>query len=227
MAKKGDVEYPSNKIRDKVNVVQEQEPSALTKPDVVQATTQPKAQKDLPLVVTKGTAKEHKPSTGERLRTSFLGGEVKTAATYVVSDVLLPALRNMVVDVTTKGVERLIWGDNGPKRQGQKTNYAGQYIYTPSQRPTPPVRSQQMQAAQRSTNSDVVVKSRVEAEMVLQSLYEALATYESVSVSDLRQMVGLPTTFVDNNWGWVSLAGSSIQQTRDGWLIDLPLPVSL
>jgi len=45
----------------------------------------------------------------------------------------------------------------------------------------------------------------------------------------LYDLVGLSSlsTHVDNKWGWAILQNVDIRQTREGYVIDLPLPEAI
>ena len=173
----------------------------------------------------KKPAVDYKPTFAERFKGSLIGGEAKSVVSYIATDVLLPNVRNLIVDMTQRGIERLIYGENAPKRAPSRTNYGSMYSFTPNQPPRRPNLPDQTTRRPRLDNSsDIVLDDREEAELVLQNLYEALSTYDVVSVADLRQMAGLPHSFVDRNWGWYSLQGSGIRQTPKGWLIVLASP---
>lgn len=64
--------------------------------------------------------------------------------------------------------------------------------------------------------------SRDEAELVIERLSDILENYDVASVADLYDLVGLPTTYIDNKWGWTNLAYANVRQVREGYLIDLP-----
>jgi len=78
------------------------------------------------------------------------------------------------------------------------------------------------QRIQKHETGDIILASKAEAEMVLDGLSTIISQYDVASVADLHDLVGLPTTFVDNNWGWTRIGGSNIRQIREGFLLDLP-----
>jgi hypothetical protein len=51
--------------------------------------------------------------------------------------------------------------------------------------------------------------------------------YDVVSIADLYQMCGLPSTYIDNEWGLSSLQYIDVRQTREGYIIDLPAAEAL
>lgn len=184
-----------------------------------------KQEKNIEKVVT-GEVVQRKKPFGSKIKDVFLGGEFKSASRYIAAEVLLPALRNMIVDATSKGVERMIYGDSMPTRRGPpgrpRVSYNApveryaprQRTYLPDQPPHVPRR--------RNDISDIVLVSREEAETVVERLGDIIEQYDVATVADLHDLVGLPSTYVDNNWGWTSINFVDIRQVRDGYLIDLP-----
>jgi hypothetical protein len=74
----------------------------------------------------------------------------------------------------------------------------------------------------RQDVGEIILISRDEAELVIERLTDIIDKYEVASVADLHDLVGLPTTYVDNKWGWSVLNSVGVRQIREGFLIDLP-----
>lgn len=186
-----------------------------------------KPEKKLEKVV-EGPVIGRKRSFTQKLKAVFIGGEAKTALSYIGYEVLLPALRNMVVDATTKGIERMIYGEAQPRRQGYTGGSRVQYN-SPVQRYGMRQNTQYnnpSSARGRRTNDyepmELIFASRDEADMVLDTMMNIVDQYEMVSVADLHELAGLPANHTDNKWGWLSLRGTSVRQIRGGFIIDLP-----
>lgn len=185
--------------------------------------------KKIEKVVT-GEVKLHKKSIGQKAKDLFIGADPKSVVTYIVQDVLLPELRNMFVDASTKGIERMIYGETSPRRRsygpGPRITYA-----TPVSRsyrePSRAIGSRRAPEEPRRSRDDLVLASREEADLVLEQMYVILDSYEVVTVGDLNELVGFPSTHVDNKWGWTELGNVRIQQVREGFLIDLPAAVPI
>ena len=64
--------------------------------------------------------------------------------------------------------------------------------------------------------------SKSDADTVVENLVNVVDIYEVVSVADLNELLGLPTSHVDHKWGWTNLASIEVRQVRDGWLIAFP-----
>ncbi len=186
----------------------------------------PEKKKELTKIVSGDVVTKKKPMK-QRLKTIFVGGEVKNAAAYIALDVLIPAARNMVVDATTKGIERLIYGESS--QRGRQNDYGRSRVSYNSpldrnrQRGTmlpdqPPYHG----GRSSRSSSEVIVISRKDAELVLTTIADIIDTYDVASVADLNELVGLPSTHIDNKWGWTSIRHADLRQVREGWLIDLP-----
>lgn len=171
-----------------------------------------------------------KKSIGRKLKDIFIAADFKTVLRYVASEVLLPAARNMIVDGSTKGVERLLYGESAIRRRnygsGPRVTYnnpihRSNYRDSPyaSSRNAPPVSPEPRSLHGRD---NFILSTREEAEIVLERMNDIIDTYEVASVADLNQLVGLPTTHVDNTWGWIYLSDVQIRQIREGYLIDFP-----
>lgn len=199
-----------------------------------------KLQKQKPQVqkVVTGEVVVKPKSLGTKIKGVFFGGEAKEASGYLVSEVLLPAFRNLVVDSVRIGVERMVYGDRTPRRPGPTINdygrYSGRTTYTnPLVRPDViDVRERgrvpdQRQPSRRKDTNNIFLARREDAEEVLERLQDIINDYDVVSVADLHDMIGLPTTHIDNKWGWTFLNDVEIRQTRDGFVIELPSPDAL
>lgn len=175
--------------------------------------------------IVKNEVVSRKRPFGTRFKEVFIGGEGKAAFHYIVIEVLLPSLRNMVVDATTKGIERVIYGDSAPRRsygnQNTRVSYNSPVRRYNSQQPQDRQSSYRHQS-QRHETVELIFKTNSEAEDVLESMLDIVSTYEMASVADLKELAGLPSSHVDNKWGWGNLAGVRVQQIRDGFIIDFP-----
>lgn len=181
------------------------------------------ADKKVEQIISSPVIKVKKP-LGQRFKNIFVGGEFKSAVMYITGDVLLPAVRNMVVDATTKGIERLIYGDSAPGRSASFNGRSRVSFNTPVSREATmlPRQAPHYPSSSRGQNHDIVLESRAEAELVLSTLLEMIDQYDFATVADFHSLVGLASHYVDNNWGWSNLSRTGIRQVREGYLIELP-----
>lgn len=183
--------------------------------------------------VTSGKVIQKKKSLRKQFKETFVAGDARSAAQYMVLDVLLPAARDMVVDAVDSGFRRLVFGDTY-RRRGTTTPQSGPTGYVQYNRysgimggrapQTGPQRAMSREARSRHDFDEIVLESRIEAEEVIDRLFEVISRYESATVADLYELVGLPAAHTDYKWGWTDIRGSGVSRIRDGYILDLPDP---
>jgi hypothetical protein len=74
----------------------------------------------------------------------------------------------------------------------------------------------------------IVLSTANEADLVVERLREVLKNYGFVTVSDLYDLVGLPSTFPDEKWGWTNLddISISVEVDTDFYEVKMPEPCS-
>jgi hypothetical protein len=186
-----------------------------------------KPDKVIEKVITGEVVTKQKP-LGRRFKDIFFGGDLKVAMRYVTADVLFPALRNLIVDMTTKGMERIVYGDSMYRRRPMdprpRISYNNPLYRDPRQQQRAFLPDQPMHPYRQTKreSNDLVFASRPEAELVVERLIDIIDKYDVASLADLYDLVGLPTAHTDNKWGWTYLNNVEIRQIRDGYLVDLP-----
>lgn len=175
--------------------------------------------------VVEGTVKQRKPSLASRLAHDFVAEDGASVWSYVVMEVMLPAAKNLVSDVVSQGIERMLYGDSRPSRTGGNrtgyTNYSSRAIRSSAPLSDPrPALSRQARATHDF--DDVIIASRAEAEEVIDRLRDLIDQYEVATVSDLYDLVGLTGEFTDDKWGWYDLRSATVRPIRGGYLLNLP-----
>ena len=182
--------------------------------------------------VVSGGAVRRKKSLRKQFKETFVAGDARTAIHYVLFDVLLPAAKDMVVEAGSQGIEKLIFGESrrrgSTRPQAGPTGYVSYNRYAMEQsRQTGPQRAMSRQARARHNFDEIVLDQRSEAEDVIDRLFDLVSRYESASVADLYELVGLSSVHTDNRWGWTDLTGAGVSRIRGGYLLDLPEPEPL
>jgi hypothetical protein len=184
--------------------------------------------------VTSGEAKRKKKSLGKQFKETIVAGDPKAAARYVVMDVLVPEARDMIVNAGIGYIEKLIFGESRRRRGGTTPPQSGPsgYFsynrqYTPPGGMTGPERVMSRRARASHDFDEIILQSRGEAEEVINRLFEIVSRYESATVADLYELVGLASVHTDHKWGWTNIRGSGVSRVRDGYLLDLPEPQPL
>lgn len=180
--------------------------------------------------VIKGQVVTKKKSVGRKFADTFLGEDVVDVKSYILQDVLIPAIKDTISDVVTGGVEMLLFGErrtragHGSYNGNNRTVYSSCYGNN-GQKQSKPAQSGRRYGA--ASVNDIILESRGEAEEVLGNMIDAIKDYGSVSIADLYDMVGAPSVFTDNSWGWFDLGNASVRRVREGYLLVLPRVESL
>lgn len=181
--------------------------------------------KDITPVVSAGAVRRKK-SFRKQISETFVAGDAKTAVRYSIFEIMLPAARDMIVETLQQGIEKLFTGDT--RRRGLNRPLSGPTGYVSynriGSRNTGPLRTISRQARARHNFDEIIIDNRVEAEEVIDKLFELVSRYESATVADLYELVGLTSTHTDHKWGWTDLHGSGVSRVRGGYLLDLPEP---
>ena len=178
--------------------------------------------------VTSGGAKRRRKSLRKQFSETFVKGDAKSALHYVIFDVFIPAARDMIIESFQQGIEKLILGDS--RRRGSRTPQAGPtgYVsynrYSMANGPPGAQRALSREARARHNFDEIVLDQRTEAEEVIDRLFDVVNRYDSATVADLYELVGLSSNHTDHKWGWTDLTGAGVSRIRGGYLLDLPEP---
>jgi hypothetical protein len=154
------------------------------------------------------------------IRQLIIGDDAKTVGAFLLTDVVVPTLRDLVVDAVKAGAERLVYGDSRRSRAPNRINYS----------PFGSIRPASMAGRgaplgtvkQSDTGTDFLFSSLSDAATVHTALNELIDTYGQASISDLNQLMGADTSPIDNRWGWLELIPYQVKQTRSGHILQLP-----
>lgn len=188
----------------------------------------PAGQPALELNIAAGVAKEKKPSLGKKFREQFAGDSASTVGQYILIDVVVPAVKNLIWDIGSEGLKKFLFGGSNRPSSGvigasilgsrSGTNYTKYSGGASQQREITP--------ATRATNdfSDVLVPTRAEGEEVLDQLQNYIDQYGVVSVNDYYAALGISADFTAVKYGWKSISSAEVRHTREGYLLVMPRP---
>jgi hypothetical protein len=194
----------------------------------------PQEDKKIEKVVTGEVSRRKKP-LGKRFAETMFGTDGKGVVQYIVLDILIPATKDLIADVVTQGIERSLFGEarSSSRRTGSRpTSSIGHVNYSRySASPLAGRRDEPRELSRRARSThefdEITLATRTEAEEVLNRMDQLIEKYETVSVADLYELLGVTSSYTDEKWGWVDLREATIRRVRDGYLLDLPKPESL
>jgi hypothetical protein len=183
-----------------------------------------------PEKVIDGEVTRRKQGLASRVARTFISEDVDSVAHYLVMEVLVPAAKNMISDAFSQGIERILFGDSRPRSSPARSGgYSTYTSYNRARDDRPPFPGRQLSRQQRTVHdfNDIILSSRGEAEDVLDSLRELISQYDTATVADLYDLVGISSEFTDDKWGWSDLRSASVRAIRGGYLLNLPRTISL
>lgn len=171
--------------------------------------------------VVNGGARFEKKSGARKFADAFVPEDISSAKSYVLMDVLLPAVKNVVWEVFTKGLKALLYGENDHAHNASQND---NYIHASYQNYYD-ARNRQAQNPIGSLYrfQNVEYNDRGEAEAVLSNMRAIIAQYGSATVNDLYDLSGITGNFTDASYGWSDLRGADTTRTSSGrYIIRFP-----
>lgn len=176
-----------------------------------------------------GTATKRKKSELRKFTDVFISEDVDSVKSYILMDVIIPAIKKAVVDVVSDGINMLMYGESGARSSkggslGSKISYQKYY-----ESRNDSGKSYSRPRANTSLDyEDIVFESRGDAESVLSRMDELIENYGVVSVGDLYDMANISTdNYTINRYGWTNIRNASVVRIRDGYVIKLPKPMPI
>ena len=198
-------------------------------------TNNKKPTEEKPAVNTKAKLKEK--TFKQKVRDAFISEEVHDIKSYVIFDVVIPAIKTTFRNLVVNTLDISLFGKVGGGRSDRNRNDTyisyerayggrggGERMYAP--------RSQTRDSGAidvRETDR-VWFETQQEAEDVL---YICRETYDNnagvLSVAEFLSAAQMKTSPIHHKWGWIDLSAASVEQYPDGsgWYVNLPKPRSL
>lgn len=178
------------------------------------------SEKKIQKVIT-GSAKVKKKSETQKLAEIFLPEDIASVKSYIVMDILIPAVKSIISDT----VNSILYPNGGgPKKtSASKVSYSRYYDDKTDRK---------IYSSNTMRNGfdydDILFDSRGDAEAVLSSMEDIIAQYGVVSVGDLYDLAEISThNYMVNNYGWTDLRHASTVAVRGGYMLKLPRALPL
>lgn len=185
-----------------------------------------------------------KTPVGRRILNSFRGDDGRTVGEHVLFEIIIPSIKDIIVDAGKDALERAFFGSSvghrsSPRSRGtsfsygnNKTQYAKRYQSfenTDDRRGSNrEERRQPNRSRVRGSFDEVLLETRGDAEEALDALRSAIDQFGQVSVADLYDLVDISTDYMDRAWGWKDLDDAAVKRMRsDLYILDLPQTVQL
>ena len=169
--------------------------------------------------IVKGNVKK-KSTASKTLTNEFVKEEPSYVRDYILGEVVLPAVKNLVADIINNAVSMFLFGET----RGTDKRDRGRYS-TSSRRDNyydEPRERRYRNNMRYDDFSHIVMESRSDALSVLNDLRDYIEDYGQVQVARFYELVGEDSQGVDNDYGWVNLDRAYVDSVRGGYIIEFP-----
>ena len=166
-----------------------------------------------------------KKSTFSKLTNEIISEDAKNVKSYILGDVLIPAIKKAISDIVTDGIDIILYGGSGRNKtrtNADRVSYRNYY--------DDPGRSRQdtrYNSTSQYSYDDIVFKTRGDAENVLARMDDMMDNYGLVRVADLYDLAGITGNYTDNKYGWTNIRNAEVVRVRDGYQIRMPRAVPI
>ena len=169
--------------------------------------------------VVNGRVKVKKKNEIRRFADVFISEDASNVKSYVVMDVLVPAIKKAISDIVTDGIDMILYGETGrSKKRSESSSYVSYRSYSDRDRRD----DRDSRSRSRFDCDDIIFDDRGEAEMVLDQMVDIIDTYDVVSIADVYDMVDITAPHTANRYGWTNLSNAKVISVRDGYKLKLP-----
>ena len=164
-----------------------------------------------------------KKNDARRLTNLFVSEDAANVKSYVLMDVLVPAIKKAISDIVTDGIDMILYGES---RSGRKSRSSGGVSYRSyyddrDRRDRDRDRGGRT-ASGRFDYDDVVFETRGDAEFTLDQMTDILNKYGMVTVADMYEIARLTPPYTASNYGWFNIRTAEVIRSRSGYIIKLP-----
>lgn len=164
-------------------------------------------------------AKTKKKGELRKIAEEFIVDDVKNIKTYVITDVLIPTIKETIWDILTNTLDMFLFnGTKDHRKHGKSSPKISYRDYYDSKND----RGRNYEIRDRFDYDDLEFDSRGEADAVLTGMLETIDQYGVVSVADMYDMADVTAPYTGNRYGWTSLRNAEVVRVRNAYIIKLP-----
>lgn len=171
--------------------------------------------------VVTGAAKTRKKKEIHKITDLIFAEDFGTVKEFLIYDVLIPGVKNLVLDILIDGATRT-FGGSGSRRGGARTStdYVSYNRYSDRGN-----RRSERDSKPRAgfDYEDIIFESRGDAELARDAMDDMIDRYGVVTVADLYDMAEITPPYTANKYGWTNIRNAEPARLREGgYVLKLP-----
>lgn len=177
-------------------------------------------------VVSSSNLVSTKKSLSQKFAETFLNIDRRDLREFIMKDLVMAGIEDLgyyVLDMIFDNVS----GGRSSRRKGSyyddRTSYSSYYRSKDSDRRRRKKRDRdrEYEGDRKLDYKNIVVRDRREAERIVDELRDRIHEFDTASVGDLFDLIGVSGEWNDNNWGWDREDDICLRKAPGGWLIDV------
>lgn len=178
-------------------------------------------------IITKDQIVSTKKPLSKKIFDTFLMDDSKDIKTWLMYDVLIPGVKNTVLDI----LSMMFFGEfysrsksSGSKnrRDDRRDDYRS--YYRSSNERSKNRRDDRYDSDDRIDFRNIILRNRENAEDLVDEMRKKIKNDGSASVADLLDLIDASSRYTDNNYGWDDERDIGIRRVSSGYLIDIAEP---
>lgn len=173
---------------------------------------------------------KRKSSIFRSVRDEFISEDADSMGSYLLHDILFPALRDLINDICHGAVDAAFGGGGSyrsrdRRRRNSYISYDRYYDDDRRRRRRDRDDDDDRPRSRRVKDcSEYLFQYRDDADDIFDMMCDQIEKYGEVTVAWFFDKVGEdPGSWNGDDWGWTNLAGVKVRgSNRNGWYIDLP-----
>lgn len=190
-------------------------------------TPQPVAEKKEVRKVVKGPVKVKKKGALNSAIDTFVNEDLNNIKTYLVSDVIVPTIKNTIWDAFTNTLDIVLFGGTGRGRKNGPGSSRPSYVSYNKYSNSRDTRRNDEPRRSRYDFSNIYFNNKADADEVLRQMDAIMDEYKMVTVVDLYDLVGETGEYTDAKYGWTNIRNARTVRGRDGYYLELPKPLPI
>lgn len=178
-----------------------------------------------PIVKKDGVVSTKKPLS-QKFAEMFISDDTDSIKNYIFMDVIVPGIKNTILDV----MEMAFFGTVSGKKRGRssrrddRTDYRSYYGDSSRRDRRDRDNKERSRRDDKLDYRNIVLLNREDTEEVVEQLHKRIKKHGAASIADLFDLIGEPSNYNDNNWGWMDPRDIGLRRVARGYLIDVSEP---